>query len=106
MRRILFSAICLLLTAVNAFADTVVVDNIEYEIIEDTTIVKGIRDVDYFDVRDITIPSIFIYNSKEYVVTSIGNSAFYNCYMLTSINIPSSVTSIGHYAFMKCFYRA
>ena len=32
-------------------------------------------------------------------VTSIGNSAFYNCYSLASITIPSGVTSIGTYAF-------
>ena len=35
-------------------------------------------------------------------VTSIGNSAFYGCSGLKSINIPDSVTSIGHDAFMNC----
>ena len=35
-------------------------------------------------------------------ITSIGNSAFYNCSRLTSITIPNSVTSIGSYAFKKC----
>ena len=35
-------------------------------------------------------------------VTSIGNSAFYNCYGLTSITIPNSVTSIGDSAFDGC----
>ena len=33
---------------------------------------------------------------------SIGNNAFYNCYSLTQINIPDSVTSIGDYAFSYC----
>ena len=35
-------------------------------------------------------------------VTSIGDSAFYNCSGLTSVTIPSSVTSIGGYAFSGC----
>ena len=35
-------------------------------------------------------------------LTSIGQEAFSYCYGLTSIEIPSSVTSIGSYAFFRC----
>ena len=35
-------------------------------------------------------------------MTSIGLDAFYNCYCLTSITIPNSVTSIGQTAFYNC----
>ena len=36
-------------------------------------------------------------------VTSIGGSAFYQCYSLTSITIPDGVTSIGGSAFCQCY---
>ena len=35
-------------------------------------------------------------------VTSISNSAFDDCYSLSSITIPNGVTSIGNYAFSDC----
>jgi len=35
-------------------------------------------------------------------VTTIGNSAFYACKGLTSVNFPNSVISIGDYAFTGC----
>ena len=35
-------------------------------------------------------------------VTSIGDSAFFDCTSLTSVTIPDSVTSIGEYAFYDC----
>ena len=35
-------------------------------------------------------------------VTSIGDSAFYACYSMSSITIPNGVTSIGSYAFYSC----
>ncbi|MBQ4547901.1 MAG: leucine-rich repeat domain-containing protein, partial [Bacteroidales bacterium] len=51
----------------------------------------------------ITIPSSVEINGVECSVTTIGNSAFYYCYGLTSIEIPNSVTSIGDWAFYNCY---
>ena len=53
-----------------------------------------------------TLGNIFGSQVDEYVlgddVTSIGNSAFYNCSNVTSVTIGNSVTSIGSYAFYNC----
>ena len=52
-------------------------------------------------VTSIKIPSNVESNGQTYTVTSIGNSAFANCY-ITSVDIPDSVTSIGYGAFSMC----
>ena len=44
-------------------------------------------------LKSITLPT---------ALTSICDSAFYNCSALTSVTIPNSVTSIGEYAFHGC----
>ena len=50
------------------------------------------------DNASVTIPSTI----EGYSVTSIGERAFEDCYKLTSIEIPNSVTSIGYNAFSGC----
>ena len=46
----------------------------------------------------ITIPSTI----DGYVVNTIGDSAFKDCYRLKYISIPSSVTNLGRYTFKNC----
>ena len=52
---------------------------------------------------NVVIPEEVTYMNRTRKVTSIGNSAFYDCYGLTSITIPNSVTSIGDRAFFYCY---
>ena len=51
---------------------------------------------------NVTIPSTVTYKGITYHVTSIGKRAFFGCYGLTSVSIPSTVTSIGLEAFYYC----
>ena len=50
----------------------------------------------------LTIPSTVDDGNSTYYVTSIGDSAFYNCSELTNVTISNSVTHIGHRAFRGC----
>lgn len=83
-------------------------------------------------VGDVVIPETVTYNGNAYLVTaigdyafyqrnnnsnissisipntvsSIGNSAFYNCSGLTELIIPNSVVTLGDYAFRYCYNLA
>ena len=50
----------------------------------------------------INIPSSITYNGINYIVKSIGASAFYNCDGLSKVSIPHSVSLIGSSAFSGC----
>lgn len=51
---------------------------------------------------NLIIPSYVHHGGRSYSVVGIGNSAFYNCTGLDTVNILSSVTSIGTSAFSGC----
>lgn len=50
----------------------------------------------------VTIPSSVSNDGTVYDVTLIGDSAFANCYNLTSVSIPNTVTAIDKAAFYNC----
>ena len=72
-------------------------EGLEYELNEDG---KGYAVTGIGTCKDTNLIIPSTYNNLP--VTSIGNSAFYNCGGLASITIPDSVTSIGDYAFSYC----
>ena len=52
--------------------------------------------------ENLVIPAVFEDNGTWYRVTTIGDSAFGECFNLTSVTIPDSVTTIGDNAFWNC----
>ena len=56
----------------------------------------------YKGLTTIDIPASVTYEGYSYSVTSISESAFYDCGDLTSVTIPARVASIGSAAFAGC----
>ncbi|MCF0211637.1 MAG: leucine-rich repeat domain-containing protein, partial [Bacteroidales bacterium] len=56
-------------------------------------------------VGTVTIPQTVEHNGTTYTVTAIGHDAFFHCYQLTNVILPSTVTSIGERAFQRCAFR-
>lgn len=51
---------------------------------------------------DVIIPEKVTYNSKEYVVTAIGEDAFAGCKLLKTLSLPKTISSIGAGTFTLC----
>ena len=97
-------ALTLLFTLVPllASAASVEIDGIWYNLVPKTQTAEVAENPSGEYSGAIIIPEKVTYNGAEYIVTSIGKSAFYNCTDLTSVTIPESVTSIGDAAFCYC----
>lgn len=96
----LFTAL-LLLCGTTVYAETVVIGGLTYDIVVKAKTAKVITGAEKY-YGDIVIPDTVVYNNAKYVVTAIGNSAFYECKNVTSVKIPGTVTTIGNKAFYYC----
>ena len=54
------------------------------------------------NITEANIPMNVKYKNVLYNVTRIGEKAFFDCRLLTSISIPDSIINIGHAAFDNC----
>ena len=70
--------------------------------ITSVTIGSAVREIMYSAFYECTqIRSLNFDN--DCTITSIGSYAFYDCYRIDKVSIPSTVTSIGDYAFCGCY---
>ena len=95
-------AVATLLFSATASAYDFEVDGFYYNIISLSDLTVGVTAGDNKYSGEMIIPSTVTYKSKTLTVTLIGYYAFYNCYGLTSVTIPNSVTSIDTDAFNGC----
>ena len=88
------------LMPINGFC-SVNINNIAYDLdAESKTAV--VQSSIYGYKGDVSIPNTVYFNNVTYTVISIGHSAFYRSWDLTSVSIPNSVTTIEGEAFYEC----
>ena len=78
-----------------------IIKGIKYSLDEETMTAEVIAKRNGYE-GDIIIPETVVSNRASYLVTSIGENAFFSCKSLTSITLPNSVKSIGMGSFTYC----
>lgn len=97
-----FVAILCAISCQLSFAYDFQIDGICYNVIDTDSKCVEVTQYPHRYSGDISIPKSVLYNEANYNVIRIGESAFYDCEGLTSIEIPNSVTSIEQSAFYGC----
>ena len=98
-----FLSALLIFLAMAGMAQTFTVGDLNYQVNPDGVSVTLKGHVDGYNATGaLNIPESVNYDGNDYVVTTIGNSAFLYCFYLTSLTIPNSVTTIEEGAFAYC----
>lgn len=83
-------------------ANRIEVDGIFYNRLSSTDVQVTYPDETSQYAGDLVIPSTVTIDTVTYVVSQIGNVAFANCNLLTSVTLPETLTSIGGNSFWGC----
>ena len=78
-----------------------IINGIKYCLNEETMTAEVIAKRNGYE-GDIIIPETVVSNKVSYLITSIGENAFFSCTLLTSIALPNSIKSIGMGSFTYC----
>lgn len=102
----LFSFLMMAYAATNLLAYDFMVDDMYFNVTNDTLppftaeITRQQYGGDYSG--DVIIPDSVVHNDTTFLVTRIGDHAFYDCSSLNSIAIPNTIESVGYGAFIYC----
>ena len=90
------------LSAVTVYAYDVEINGIYYNINQSAKTAEITSGDNPYPFADLTIPESIVYNGGRYVVTTVGEYAFYGCENISTLTIPATLDSIADYAFMNC----
>ena len=95
----LLTLLSMTLCGIVAVAQSVTVDNIVYELLNNGTArLQNGKSA----TGDVVIPAAVEYEGKMYPVVAIGYEAFINNRAITSVELPASVVSLSSYVFWDC----
>ena len=78
------------------------VDNVYYNVLSMTDMTVEVTRGENYYTGDVFIPSKVNYKGRNFDVVRVGESAFWHCYNLKSVNFPDSLEYIGDFAFSDC----